>query len=371
MEKVIIKNLKREWHNFPLKFEFEKGNFILKSDKNQLWSQMDEENGKKYLVFIPGEIKKNEEIEFKIEKKENPPEVIKVIDDKKGKVDVMINETLFTTYNYSEENARPFLNPVIGPKGKSVVRKPASPGNPEKFDHIHHRGILVAHGDVNGTDNWSELEGHGKTVHREFLSLVSGPVFGKIHALSDWVDNKGKKILEEERIIKIYNLPPESRIIDHIIILRATEGEVIFKDTKESGLLSIRVHPEMEGRNKGLIKNSFGGVGEEECWGKRSFWCDYSGEIEGIKCGISVFDWPYNLRYPTYWHVRNYGLFAANFFGLSDFYNDKKISGTYILPYGEELKLFYRIYIHSGNCEEAKVEEKYLNFLYPPVIEIK
>lgn len=371
MGKIVIKNLKRGWHNFPLKIEFEKGNFVLKKGKETYFGQIDEENGKSYIVFLAGEIKEGEEKEFEIEKVENLPEIVKVVDDGKGKVDVFINETFFTTYNYSENYARPFLNPVIGPNGKSIVRKSASPGNPENFDHIHHRGIWVAHGDVNGTDNWSELEGHGKTIHKKFIKIVSGPVFGEIHALSDWVDNKGRNILEEERIIRIYNLPPENRIIDHKIILRSSEFEVVFKDTKESGLLSIRVHPEMEGRNKGLITNSYGAKGEDECWGKRAFWCDYSGQIEGKKCGISIFDHPLNLRYPTYWHVRDYGLFSANFFGLSDFYNNKKISGTYILPYGEELKLFYRIYIHSGNCEEAKVGEKYLNFLYPPKIEVK
>ncbi|MCM8767385.1 MAG: PmoA family protein [Candidatus Omnitrophica bacterium] len=371
MEKIILKNKTRKWYNFPVKIEYECENIILSNSNKKIYTQKEYEDGKKYLIFLPGEIEKEKEVELNIERSDSLPEIVKVVDDKKGKVDVFINETLFTTYNYSSEYARPFLNPVIGPGGKSIVRKSASPGNPEKFDHIHHRGIWVAHGDVNGTDNWSEMQGHGKTLHKKFINLISGPVFGLIHSLNDWVDNKGRKLLEEERIIKIYNLPPESRIIDHTVILKATETEVVFKDTKESGLLSIRVHPEMEGRNTGQIKNSYGALGEKECWGKRSFWVDYSGKIENVKCGISIFDWPYNLRYPTYWHVRDYGLFSANFFGLSDFYEDKRISGTYILPYGSELKLFYRIYIHSGDCEEAKIAEKYLNFLYPFSIEIK
>lgn len=367
---IGIKSSKRKWNNFPLKVKWEGKERIIKmitKEGKEIYGQIEEENNEKFLYFLPGEIE--DEIIFKIEKAEICPEFVKV-NDGKGRVDVFINENFFTSYHYSENLARPFLNPVIGPGGISLVRKPASPGNPEKFDHIHHRGIWVAHGDVNGTDNWSEEEGHGKIVHRKFISLVSGPVFGKIHSLSDWVDNKGKKILEEERIIKIYNLPPENRIIDHILILRATEGEVVFKDTKESGLLSVRVNPELEVRNGGEIRNSYGGIGEEECWGKRSFWCDYSGSVSGVKCGISIFDYPENLRYPTYWHVRNYGLMTANFFGLSDFYNNKRISGTYILPAYNELKLFYRIYIHSGNRKEGKVGEKYLNFLYPPVIEI-
>ncbi|MCD6408068.1 PmoA family protein [bacterium] len=362
-----VKNCSRNFYRGPLKCEFEDAGVFI-SEKGNLYFQTDTEEKK--IVFID-EFKENEEKTFFLKKAENSPEIVKVKDNGNGEVDIFINEQLFTTYHYSERVSRPFLNPVIGPEGKNVLREPASEGNPENFDHIHHRGIWVAHGDVNGTDNWSEMEGHGKTVHKKFISLISGPVFGKIHSLNDWVDNKGEKILEEERIITVYNMPEKARIIDHLLILRATEGEVIFKDTKESGLLSVRVNPSMEGRNTGIIVNSTGATGEKECWGKRAFWCDYSGEIEGVKCGISIFDFPENLRYPTWWHVRDYGLMTANFFGLSDFYGNKKISGTYILPAYGELKLYYRIYIHSGDVKEGKVNEMFLNFIYPPEIKVE
>lgn len=362
-----VKNGGRNFYRGPVKSEFE-GKGVFKDEKENIYFQVDEEE--KNIIFID-ELKENEEKTFILKEAEKYPEIVKVVDNGKGEVDVFINEQLFTTYHYSEKVARPFLNPVIGPDGKSVVRPSVPEGNPENLDHIHHRGIWVAHGDTNGTDNWSEMEGHGKTVHKKFISLVSGPVFGKIHSLNEWVNNKGEKILEEERIITIYNLPNDNRIIDQKIILRASEGEVVFKDTKESGLLSVRVYPSMEVRNGGVMKNSYGGVGEEECWGKRANWCDYYGKVDETLCGISVFDWPENLRYPTYWHIRNYGLMTANFFGLSDFYNDKKKSGTYILPAYEEFSLLHRIYIHRGTTEEGKVAERYLNFLYPPELEAK
>lgn len=364
--KLSVRNFFRDFYRCPVKGDFEeKGVFI--SEKENLYFQTDQEEKK--IVFIQG-FKENEEKTFSLKKIDNPPEIVKVKDNGNGEVDIFINEQLFTTYHYSEKVARPFLNPVIGPEGKNVLREPAPEGNPENLDHIHHRGIWVSHGDVNGTDNWSEEEGHGRTLHKKFLSLISGPVFGKIHSLNEWVDNKGKKILEEERIIIVYNMAEKSRIIDHVLIFRATEGEVVFKDTKESGLLSVRVNPSMEGRNTGLIVNSTGAKGGKECWGKRAFWCDYSGEIDGIKCGISIFDFPENLRYPTWWHVRDYGLMTANFFGLSDFYGNKKISGTYILPAYEEFKLYYRIYIHSGDVNEGNVKEMFLNFIYSPEIKM-
>ncbi|HOL22182.1 MAG TPA: PmoA family protein [bacterium] len=370
-EIVLINRANRDFSGSPVSIEWneEEGAFVLSAGREKIYGQTEKRGDKVFLVFIPPDVKAGEEVKFSVKKAEDAPSIVKLSDNKKeGIVDVFINEQLFTSYNYSEKVVRPYLFPVVGPEGKVVLRTPASEGNPEKLDHIHHRGIWVAHGDVNGTDNWSELPGHGRTVHQMFIEIISGPVFGKIHALSNWVSNKGTKILEEERIIVFYNLPRESRIIDQRLILRASEKEVVFKDTKESGLLSIRVNPVMEERAGGFMVNSYGAKGEAECWGKRAEWCDYCGEIEGTRCGIAVFDYPHNFRYPTWWHIRNYGLYTANFFGLSDFTGDKSISGTYILPYRNELKLYHRIYIHSGYTEEAKVADRYLNFIYPPEI---
>ncbi|MCX8081829.1 MAG: PmoA family protein [bacterium] len=368
-EIVLVNKGSRDFTGSPVSVNWdgEEGVFILSSDKVEIYGQTERKDEKIYLTFIPHVIKSGEELKLSVKKAGSVPLYVKLSDNKdEGMVNVFINEEYFTSYNYSEKVVRPYLFPVIGPGGKVILRTPAKEGNPEKIDHPHHRGIWVAHGDINGTDNWSEMPGHGRTVHQKFIEITSGPVFGKIHTLSNWVSDKNEKIIEEERIIVIYNLPVESRIIDHRVILRASEKEVVFKDTKESGLLSIRVNPEMQGDRKGFMVNSYGAKGEAECWGKRAEWCDYCGEVEGIKCGIAVFDYPANFRYPTWWHIRNYGLYTANFFGLSDFTGDRSNTGTYILPYMNELKLYHRIYIHSGYTEEAKVAERYLNFIYPP-----
>ena len=373
-ELVVKNNGNREFSNSPLRVEADgiKDTALLSAGKENFYGQAETEDGKKYMVFIPPSIRAGEEVKYGIKESGKRPPVVKVTDRKDEEtVDVFINEQFFASYNYSGKNVRPFLYPVIGPEGKCVLRKPASEGNPEKMDHKHHRGIWVAHGDANGTDNWSEEPGHGGTAHRKFVELASGPVFGRIHSAGDWLSNKGKKILEEERIITVYNLPEECRIIDQRIILRASEGEVVFRDTKESGLLSIRLNPVMEEEKGGIMVNSCGGRTEAECWGKRAEWCDYCGDIEGVRCGVAVFDNPKNLRFPTWWHIRGYGLYTANFFGLSDFTGDRKISGTYILPAGQEMRLYHRIYIHRGYTEESTVAERYLNFIFPPKVEVK
>jgi hypothetical protein len=127
----------------------------------------------------------------------------------------------------------------------------------------------------------------------------------------------------------------------------------------------------MEVRHGGRIENSYGGVNEGETWGKRAHWCDYSGPAEGNIVGIAVFDSPKSFRYPTYWHVRDYGLMTANPFGLSYFYNDPHRRGDHTLPSGETLFFSYRLYIHPGDAAQARVAERYHDFVNPPVIKVE
>ena len=379
MKSVTVNNGKnRSFSMTPLRTEWDgEGNYLLENGKKTCYGQVEKgRDGKNRLVFMPGDIEPGSELKFSAKKTYDAPGSVSLSDTGKGSVDISVRGKLFATYNYSTENiVRPFIFPVFGPGNKSILRTPPLPGNPEKVDHRHHRGIWVSHGDINGINNWSEEEGHGYTIHKDFREMTSGPVFARIHTLNDWVRfiERGDvrhpiKLMEEERIITVYDLPEDSRIIDHRIILRATEGEAVFRDTKESGLLSIRVNPSMEERKGGLMANSNGGRGEDECWGQRASWCDYSGQVDGVKCGIAVFDQPSNLRYPTWWHIRSYGLFTANFFGMADFTGNKKRSGTYILPAYGELDIEYRIYIHGGSAEEGRVSERYLNFAYPPKV---
>ena len=83
-----------------------------------------------------------------------------------------------------------------------------------------------------------------------------------------------------------------------------------------------------------------------------------------------MFDHTLNLRYPTYWHVRNYGLMTANPFALSYYYNDPRRDGSYILPKGKNLIFYYRLFVHSGDAKEGKVEEAYHNYINPPEVVI-
>ena len=101
------------------------------------------------------------------------------------------------------------------------------------------------------------------------------------------------------------------------------------------------------------------GVQDGETWGKAAAWCDYHGPLDGKVVGIALFDHPSNPRHPTWWHVRDYGLFAANPFGAHEFEKKPAGTGDLTIPAGKSLTFKYRFYLHEGDEKQAKVAERY------------
>jgi hypothetical protein len=313
--------------------------------------------------------------EYVLEEVHQPAAEAVLLVDKGDKVEISIGGELFSAYHYAPSWARPFLWPVIGPYGDSVTRNyPMDPSVPgEKHDHPHHKSIYTAFGDVNGVDDWSEMEGHGRIVHRRFRQLRGGPVLGVIQAENDWVSKDGQKVLSEVRTIVIYNLlPSRERIVDFTIHFQADQGPVRFGDTKEGGILAVRVATSMDVTSGlgGRIENSFGGINERETWGKKAHWCDYSGPVQGRLVGITIMDNPENLRHPTEYHVRNYGLMTANPFAWHDYKGDPTLDGSYTVPAGGSLTFRYRLLIHKGDARGGRVASRYHDYINPPAVEI-
>ena len=106
------------------------------------------------------------------------------------------------------------------------------------------------------------------------------------------------------------------------------------------------------------------GVEDTAAWAKRSSWVDYHGPKDGKVHGVAIFDHPSNPRHPTWWHVRDYALFAANPFGKHDFENlkDQPKAGEMTVPAGGSVTFRWRFYFHSGDEKAAKVAEQFRAF---------
>lgn len=295
-------------------------------------------------------------------------------------IEVSVGGKPFSTYYFGREAPKPYLHPLRTAQGTIITRGfPMIKNVPgESHDHPHHRAMYFAHGNINGIDFWAEQPESrkqqtaggkyyasseelpkGRTVFRKLEEMKNGPDSATLRADFDLVGPDGKAIAEETQDYT-FRGDSRTRTIDCAFTIRATDGPVKMGDTKE-GTFAIRVAHDLT-EPKGRMLNSGGAAGEKKIWGKRADWVDYSGTVAGEKLGIAIFDNPQNLRHPSTWHARGYGLFAVNPFGEHDFYNDPKRDGSFTIEPGKSLTLRYRVLIHSGDAAEAHVAEAYKDY---------
>jgi len=289
------------------------------------------------------------------------------------RVRVEINGQPFTEYVFKYV-PRPFCYPLLGPAGLPMTRNfPMKDMPGEDKDHKHHRSLWFTHGAVNGHDFWAEAKDFGKIVHDGFAEVTSGKDNGVIRSKNKWIAADGKVICTDELTFRVYKRPANERLFDYEITIHASNGELTFGDTKEGSMAirlneTMRLKPNKEnaGKPTGHIVNSEG-VRDGATWGKRAAWCDYYGPVEGKTVGVAIFDHPQNPRHPTWWHVRDYGLFAANPFGRHDFESlPDKAAGNLVVPYGKSVTFRYRFYIHEGDEKQAKVADHYAEYTKNP-----
>ena len=285
-----------------------------------------------------------------------------------GFLRIEINGELFTKYHFTGERTVYFY-PVHGPGGLPVTRNyPMKTIDGESHDHPHHQSLWYAHGDVNGVDFWARTKNFGTIEHDRFLEIRSGKDSGLIRSANKWISKDGDLICRDERTFRVYNRPDNERLFDYEITYIAGEEPLVLGDTKE-GSMAIRVAGSMPhkprhdtgGISPGHIVQSTG-MRDGDTWGKRAAWCDYYGFVKGKIVGMAIFDHPDNPRHPTWWHVRDYGLFAANPFGLHYFEDRPPGSGNLTVPAGTSLTFKYRIYIHEGDEKQADVAGRYAEY---------
>lgn len=282
-----------------------------------------------------------------------------------SKFRIMVGNEEFAELDYSTY-ARPIVYPIYGPGQVPMTRNyPMQLGfENEATDHPHHKAIWFAHGELRRSDQaqmisfWHE---QGKIITERIEDVNEDE-----HRPSITIANKlvapDQSVVARETVTIAFSASKDARLIDYSASIHASEAALVFGDTKE-GTMAIRTHPNLRVRGKSANATATNSNGESggSIWGKRAKWVDYSGTIDEQKVGISIFDHPSNLRHPTTWHARDYGLVAANPFGLSDFIG-KSEDGTFKLEKGESLNFSYRFVFHRGNAQEANVQKMYEDF---------
>jgi hypothetical protein len=113
---------------------------------------------------------------------------------------------------------------------------------------------------------------------------------------------------------------------------------------------------DVDSKKGGSIINS-NGITDKAAWGKRAAWVDYHGPVNGKTVGVAVLNHPSSFRHPTPWHVRTYGLFTANPFGLKSL--GQREGGAFTLKKSKRLTLRHRVIFHNGDEKAAKIAAAY------------
>jgi hypothetical protein len=281
------------------------------------------------------------------------------------RISVEIDGKPFTDYFISADGNKPYLYPLRTASGIVVTRHfPMDVVAGETNDHPHHRGMFFSHGDISGVNFWAtepdtKAANKGSMVLKKVVEAKGGAKSGTIKAVFSGLDPEGKPMMTETRTLTFYP-DAELRIIDFEIQIDALR-QLKFADTKE-GTFGIRLATPLSEDRSGRMVNAEGAQGEKNVWGKQSPWVDYFGPLEGKTVGVAIMDNPKNPRYPTYWHARAYGLFAANPFGVRDFTGDKNKDGSMTVDAGKSVTFRYRVVIHTGDAQSANIASLYRRY---------
>jgi hypothetical protein len=302
-------------------------------------------------------------------------DMVKIIkEENKNKINIFIGEKLFTTFLYPDTLEKPVLYPLYTSNGMMVTRGfPLNPLPGDPTDHPHHLGLWLTYENVNGLDFWNNsyaipaekkhLYGWIKTDH--VLETKDGAK-GILSYHANWTNQKNDVLLEETTRFE-FSGTAHQRIIDRETILKANT-DVLFADAKD-GMLGLRVTHALEipapkdqkftddKGNVTIVKVNADSIANgnyltsegkqgDSAWSTRAVWCNMYGKVGDDSVSVAIIDHPQNPNYPTFWHARGYGLFAANPLGEKIFTNGKSEKNLR-LKKGESVRFYYRIVIND------------------------
>lgn len=313
-----------------------------------------------------------------------------VRDDARQRVDVFVDGKPFTSYVHPPSLRKPVLFPLRTAGGNPVTRGfPLDPRPGERVDHPHQVGLWFNYGDVNGFDFWNNSDAiapadrskMGTVVHKAVGAVRDGAE-GELETDMEWVTGDGKRVLAE-RARFVFGGGPGWRSVDRVSRLQPLAGRVAMPDNKE-GMLGLRVARALEmpsnqpdvftdaaGRpttlkvldNAGVSGSYFTSEGKkgEAVWGTRARWCALAGRLGDEPVTVAILDHPRNPGFPTYWHARGYGLFAANPLGQKALSGGRESLG-FAIEANAAATFRYRILILSERATADRLEAAYKEF---------
>ena len=260
-----------------------------------------------------------------------------------SKINVTIDGKYFTSYIFSSDEKYPFFYPVNGPlSGGSVTSM-------RNGEYPHHSSLFFGCDMVNGGNYWQEGLDRGRIISVNAEILKEG---GDTVVITDeCIWSRPGAISPVKDIRKIIITAPSATL--HQIDVEITMEmlmDVHIRKTNHS-LFSARMAADLSVKNGGTMINAEGIKGEKDTFGKASPWIDFYGKRGDAIEGLAILQHPSNPWYPSPWFTRDYG-----FISPTPMYWPANGEETFMKK-GETLQLNYRVLVHVGSSDDAKIGE--------------
>ncbi len=269
----------------------------------------------------------------------------KVTAEKVGdKIEFRVDGNLFTSYILSEHEKYPFFFPVNGPSNASVTSM-------RNANYPHHSSLFFGCDRVNGGNWWQEGLDRGQIISLRADIVETGGNKAIIENECIWRRPGADSPIKDKRKITV-TIPSKDKFIIDFDVTMEMLMDVNIEKTNHS-LFSGRMDPDLAVINGGTMINAEGETSEKGTFGKASAWIDFYGSRLGKTEGMAILQHPSNKWYPAPWFTRDYGFFSPTPMYWPE--NDKNTS----LKKGEQIRLRYRVIVHSGDTKEAGIAEEF------------
>ena len=271
------------------------------------------------------------------------------------------NKDVVWQYNFNTRKGKPFFHPV------KVGLTDITAGSPP--DHPWHPGLWFSWKKLNGKNYWEYLRGKGiKPWNYEGITQLKSinPDPQNDHSctfrLKLLYHEKNKPaIMSEKRTV--YVSPPEANgtfFIDYDFIFTALTDSVVIDRTP------------LQNEKNGKSWGGYAGLAirfNADCWqpsflnpdgstekkqGGRYAWKYYGFRtLTGKKIGVTIFDHPQNINYPTPWYVGNNERVPFCYLNAAVIYYS-----PIVLKKGKQLELKYRVRFHSGDVSPEMINKE-------------
>ncbi len=259
------------------------------------------------------------------------------------------NHGVLTKAGVPADRARStYIHPLYGLEGEVLT---------DDFpkDHYHHRGLFWAwpHVKVGGKeyDLWT-LKGCEQRFEKWLVQKAGDTAVLSVE--NSWHAG-GQKIMREVVNFAVQPVQGSSRVIDVQLSLTPV-GEAVTlagAEGKSYGGLTLRFAP----RTNTVITTQLGN-GKDDLPMTRLPWADLTADYAGVPqpSGAAIFVSPTHPDYPPMWLTRHYGVLCLGWPGTE----------PETLKPDQTVNLRYRVWVHKGAVDAARLKEAYSDFERDP-----